>query len=99
MEDGETLQEGLAREIEEEIKIIVDKTRLVEKTVRHYPEVELHVFIYDGWDLEPKPIDPTILEWRWFEKSSLPFDQMHQDNQSWLPKILKKTERKCFKSS
>jgi len=38
VEEGETLQEGLAREIEEEMEIIVDKTRLVGKTVRHYPE-------------------------------------------------------------
>lgn len=46
---------------------------------------------------EMKVVDPTIKDWRWFEKSKLPFDLMWASNKYWLPEILrgKKIKFEC----
>jgi 8-oxo-dGTP diphosphatase len=64
---GEPLEVALARELREELGIAVDVDgceRLM--TLTHaYPdrEVELHLFVVDGWDGTPRGLDGQGLKW------------------------------------
>lgn len=88
-EEGESLDDTVIREAQEEINILIDKKTLKHVTTIEYQNVELHVYTADQWDGEPQLQDPTLKELRWFAKDNLPYSQMHEGNNVWLPNVLK----------
>jgi hypothetical protein len=46
------------------------------------------VFLASSWSGEMKIKDSTLKELHWFQKDEIPYDQMHEGNDEWLPKIL-----------
>ena len=61
IEDGETLIDGLCREVKEEVGIEVMSLRLL--MVRDGFDHEVHVFLIDDWIGEPKSYEGTRVEW------------------------------------
>ena len=61
IEDGETLIDGLCREVKEEVGIEVMSLRLL--MVRAGFDHEVHVFLIDDWIGEPKSYEGTRVEW------------------------------------
>jgi 8-oxo-dGTP diphosphatase len=61
IEDGETLIEGLCREVKEEVDIEVISLRLL--MVRDGFDHEVHVFLIDDWIGEPKSYEGTRVAW------------------------------------
>lgn len=87
--ENESLQDAVSREMQEEIAISIDKKSL--KYVGKVIENEvftLHVFISDKWQGSLQIKDPTIKKLEWFTPQEMPYEQMWPDNAYWLPEIL-----------
>ena len=88
VDDNETPVQGLLREIGEETKIQVLEQDIVKADVITEGNFELHVFITHTWSGETVMIDPTIKQFDWFAFEEVPYEQMHKNNETWLPNIL-----------
>lgn len=49
--------------------------------------LELSVFFADKWSGEIKAKESSLKEFRWFNKSKLPLEEMFPDNDKWMPKV------------
>jgi len=88
---GETPEESVKREVEEETGIILikpDKMGELEFIFKDKPEWNnyMHVFVcrkYTGY-----PTDKGEGKLKWFKKDKLPFDKMWEDDRYWTPQVL-----------
>lgn len=93
VEQGESVVAAAVRELEEEVGLSVAEPDAVSAAVltyrfpaRHALDAEVHVFVARRWrgtltasgELEP----------RWFPLSSLPLEDMWDDERYWLPRVL-----------
>lgn len=64
-EVGETAEQALARELQEELGVEIAGSEPLIEIVHHYPErsVRLHVRVVHCWDGEPQSLDQQALEW------------------------------------
>lgn len=88
VEDGETPEQGIIREIKEEIGVYVKEDDL---RISYRPknwETPSTVFITSKWQGEAKCGEESIREIKWFNFNEIPYDQMIEDNKNWLPKML-----------
>lgn len=91
IEEGESPDEALAREVQEEIRVRITTYRKVGRVVclsPHHPSWNLGVDIYlvTGFGGEPEKtedIDP-----HWYPKDELPLDRMWLDNRITAPLVL-----------
>lgn len=95
VEEGESIEEGAVREVEEEIGVVIAKEKLKHHGVVnfYFPHVEdeswnmvVHVFVAKEWGGEPQESGEIRPEW--FYRDQIPFDKMWHDAQFWLPEIL-----------
>ncbi len=91
LEEGETEEEGVMREVYEEIGVWLLKfVRMgrVRFLFSNKPEWNQNVtiFVAEKWDGDP--VETDVIEPRWYEKKKLPESQMWHDNQFWVPKVL-----------
>ena len=88
---GETVEEALVREGQEEFGITIEdykKVGVITFVVPHNPDWDqvVHVYTATKWDREPteseemKPI--------WFKLNEIPYELMWDDDQYWLPRVL-----------
>ena len=88
IDDGETPEEGLIREVKEESGLTVTKMKKF-GNVRFYKgsKKEIlgigHVFLVTG--VSGKAVGGEEGEVRWFSKDKLPLDKMWEDDRYWLP--------------
>lgn len=87
-DEGESLVEAIVREFQEETHISIRKEDLKKAGEIDYPSMLLNVFVTDKWSGELKAKEPTIKKLRWFSKNNLPYSEMHEGNDKWLPLIL-----------
>lgn len=92
MEPGETVVRCVCREVMEEVRVKIDRTSLMHfATVDfHYPDPsgyrhgwKVHYLKATRWQGEPKPAD-GFSEVKWFDLSSLPYQEMMVDQKVWL---------------
>ncbi len=92
IEPGETPRQAMIRECQEEIgvtPITFHQAAVIEFEAFHndqpvrYP---IHAFICTEWKGQPHATDE--MEPRWFKTAAVPYDQMWEDDQYWLPLIL-----------
>ncbi len=85
---GEKLEDALIREISEEtyIQVSKDEVRLVKELDE---DIRLLIFKINNWKGELKIKDSSIKELRWFKFDEIPFSEMHDGNEKWLPDLLK----------
>ena len=96
LNEGETIEEAVVREMEEEAGIIVDKEKLekvaeLNFTFPYVPKEKafdqlVHVFVTREWSGDPKESEEMLP--KWFSQNELPFESMWNDDRIWLPKIL-----------
>ena len=96
LNDGETIEEAVVREMEEEAGIIVEKEKLekvaeLNFTFPFVPKEKafdqlVHVFVARVWKGEPKESEEMLP--KWFEHDKIPYEIMWDDDVIWLPKIL-----------
>lgn len=89
IEQSETPKAAVIREAKEEIGIQIEPEDLTELKTVPLKDTSLHIFSANRWTGNPYIIDKTLKELRWFNTNEIPYDQMHQDNDKWLPDLLK----------
>lgn len=92
IEPGETVEEALVRECQEEIGVT---PKNYHKIAEHdFLQIEgddpwrmyVHAYFCDNWEGEPIETDEMAPEW--FSISSIPYGTMWQDDEHWLPLAL-----------
>lgn len=92
VDPGETVQQGMIRECQEEICA----------TPKQYQQVAIHTFYvtYSGephtlrmhtflcTDWEGEPIETEEMAPEWFDLEAIPYDEMWEDDKFWLPDVL-----------
>ena len=90
VEENETVESALVREVKEEVGIAVDRESLDYRgTHRVSHELILEVFIAHTWNGEPISMEESIKELKWFKIDDLPFAEMFAGNKEWIPGFLK----------
>lgn len=93
IESGETIEQGLVRELQEEIGVVpmnFKKIAVIDFYFPHVPDEswnqQVHAFSADSWEGEPVETEEILP--RWFSRDALPFEGMWADAQHWLPAAL-----------
>ena len=100
IESGETVEEAMIRETEEEI--LVTPTEYEKVGIMEFDEfykgnkekVIMHVYIATKWKGTPTESDET--EPKWFDIKNIPYDKMFPDDKHWLPLILEGKKIKTY---
>lgn len=101
VEQGETLEEAVIREMLEEVGVKPSGTFRVATLDFYFPYVEeprkwnqqVCVFIAREWEGEPKESEEIFPQW--FDVNKIPVESMWSDAIHWLPKILKGVKLKA----
>ena len=93
LEPNELPEDGIIREVEEEVGLVIPKSNL--QAAGHitfrFPFMEsfnhfVHVFVATAW--EGQPIETDEMLPGWFPINEIPFERMWQDDAYWLPIVL-----------
>jgi len=93
IEPGETIEAALVRECQEEIG--VTPTHYWKVAEHDFSQTEndqpwrmyVHAYLCDEWEGEPAETDEMAPEW--FKLGNIPYGNMWQDDEYWLPRVLK----------
>ena len=89
VEENESPEDAVVREINEETFIQVNKHDLI-KVKELDLDIHLIVFKVNRWGGELKTKDPSLKEFKWFRFDEIPFKQMHEGNDKWIFEALNK---------
>lgn len=87
---GETIEQALIRESNEEISVTPLEYTSVGYHEFNFPDgtadMQVHVYTCTAWDGEP--VESEEMAPRWFKTSEIPYDKMWQDDKYWMPQVL-----------
>ena len=91
-ETEETPEEGAKREVKEETGLIVNKLEAagtIEFIFKHNYDWNNYTHVFRAFDWAGTPEDKGEGELKWFKINKIPLDKMWDDDQYWLPNVLK----------
>ncbi len=91
VQDGETIEDALRRETEEEINVTVtDMKKCGEITFifPHNPNFDQLVHVYLAEDWQGEPTESEEMNPAWFSVKDIPYGEMWPDDIYWLPKVI-----------
>ena len=100
IERGETPEEAMIRETQEEIAVTpmeYEKVGIIEFDEFYKGQKEkvmFHLYVASEWQGEPTESDEMKPEW--FDIQSIPYDKMFPDDKYWLPLILEGRKIKAY---
>ena len=92
LDAGETVEQALVRECQEEIGVTPTQfVKVADITFDEYHAgersyMQVHAFTCQEW--EGDPTESEEMAPQWFKKTELPFDDMWPDDPYWLPEVL-----------
>lgn len=89
-EPGESLPDTAVREVREEVGLVPEDPRhhgTLRFAFADGYNLEVHLFVARAWSGHMRETDEAIPFW--VKESEIPFEQMWEDDQHWLPHILK----------
>lgn len=100
IEPGETIEQAMIRECEEEIFVTpieyekMGTIEFIEFMKGEKTNVIFHLYIAKKWIGEPKESEEMLPNW--FDLDKIPYDEMFKDDSYWLPVVLKGKKIKAF---
>lgn len=100
LEKGETPEEAMIRETEEEIMVTPTKyekmgiIEFLEYVKGERTNVKFHLYVATKWEGIPRESDE--MEPKWFALDNLPYQDMFPDDKYWLPYILEGKKVNAF---
>ncbi|PNI35136.1 NUDT1 isoform 5 [Pan troglodytes] len=92
VQEGETIEDGARRELQEESGLTVDALHKVGQIVFEFvgePELmDVHVFCTDS--VQGTPVESDEMRPCWFQLDQIPFKDMWPDDSYWFPLLLQK---------
>lgn len=92
IEAGESIEDALVRECQEEIgvtpknwKPVAELDFVQDSTTDPW---HMYVYAYISYDWEGEPIESEEMKPEWFSISDIPYSNMWDDDQYWVPKVL-----------
>jgi mutator protein MutT len=91
VKEGETIEQAMERETEEESKVDIKSFYKVAELSFFFPhnfdwDQQVYVYFCKGWASEPQETEE--MNPKWFSVSEIPFDSMWQSDIYWLPKAI-----------
>jgi mutator protein MutT len=92
LELGETVEQAMIRETQEEIGVTPTEYEQVatvdfDEFIKGAREnVRMYIYVASEWDGEPAETDE--MHPKWFDVENLPYDKMFADDEYWLPLVL-----------
>ena len=94
LEAGETLEQGLVREAQEELSVTPRSFRKLAVIDFEFPEVpaedgwnqQVHVYLCDTWDGTPKESEEMAP--KWFSLAALPYGELWSSDVLWLDRVV-----------
>lgn len=92
VEDGETIEQAMIRESQEEIGVTpTSHEKVADIRFDEYFKGEptlMHVHVFMATEWEGEPIETEEMRPQWFITTELPYETMWSDDQYWLPAVL-----------
>ncbi|XP_036993797.2 oxidized purine nucleoside triphosphate hydrolase [Artibeus jamaicensis] len=92
VEEGETIEDGAKRELQEECGVTVDVLHKAGNIMFEFegkPErMDVHIFRADG--VQGTPVESDEMRPQWFPLDQIPFADMWPDDSYWFPLLLQK---------
>uniref|UniRef100_A0A8C4MS22 Oxidized purine nucleoside triphosphate hydrolase n=1 Tax=Equus asinus asinus TaxID=83772 RepID=A0A8C4MS22_EQUAS len=92
VQEGETIEDGAKRELQEESGLTVDALHKVGQIVFEFagdPELmDVHIFRTDS--VRGTPVESDEMRPQWFQLDQIPFEDMWPDDRYWFPLLLQK---------
>lgn len=92
LELGETVEQALVREAEEEIGVTLTRYEKVAKIIfdEHVngEPTFMHVHVYLAGEWQGEPSESEEMYPQWFKQGDIPYDVMWSDDEYWLPVVL-----------
>ena len=90
-DEGETIEQTMAREMEEEIGVTplaYERVAILDFAFLPQPEMnqQVHVYIVTKWQGDPTETDEMAPQW--YALANIPYEQMWSDDPLWLPQVL-----------
>lgn len=91
VEDGERIETAVIRELFEESAIQITASQLKKAGVLTFKESgkqdwETHVYVVSQW--QGTAVESREMVHHWFTLDNIPYEQMWEDDQFWLPHVL-----------
>ncbi len=93
IEPGETIEQALVRECQEEIDVtplvfhkVAEHDFVMDSETNAPWHIYVHTYLCDSW--EGEPTETQEMTPKWFAVPNIPYDEMWQDDRYWLPKVL-----------
>lgn len=92
LEEGETPEEAMIREANEEIGVIpkeyykVGVINFIEYVKGNKENVIFHLYVATKWD--NTPIETEEMKPEWFNINKIPYDKMFLDDKYWMPFVI-----------
>jgi 8-oxo-dGTP pyrophosphatase MutT (NUDIX family) len=95
LNDGEDIESAAIREAEEEIGVKISDLTKVAVFDFYFPNFEtgeisgqqVHVFVSKKW--KGDPVETEEMKPRWFKIKEIPYAEMWQDDELWMPGVFK----------
>ena len=90
VEAGETIEQAMIRECQEEIGVTPLAYRQVAEFDFDFPgdSYQAHVYVYLAKSWNGEPTESEEMSPQWFTPVNIPYEQMWSDDKLWLPRIL-----------
>ena len=92
IEPGETIEQALIREAQEEINITpIEFEKMADITFDEFYKGQpaiLHVNVFTATKWDKEPTESEEMAPKWFSKNQIPFENMWPDDTYWLPQVI-----------